>query len=335
MEVTMKELAKKIESNARAMEFSGVVSIFAKNEIIYHSAFGYRDVKNKVANATETRFCIASGTKLFTALGIGKLIERQEFSLHTRVSEIYPQINSFIDPNATVMNLLTHTSGIFDYFDEEIIEDFDNYSVEIPWFQLTTPSDYLPLFDKKPMKFLPGERFSYSNGGYVFLGILIEQVSNMTYRDFIEAEVLHPAGMTDSGFFAFNDLPTNTANGYLADNKTTNIYNVPICGGGDGGMYTTSADLREFWNNFFAFQVLPKELTETFLATQHVFNDISGYGCGLYKKLDNSSFAIMGSDAGMGFDSRYLENSATVINILSNRTDGEVEMRKLILEYLA
>jgi CubicO group peptidase (beta-lactamase class C family) len=331
----MKDLVKKIELNASELDFSGVVSIFAENEIIYDSAFGYRDVKNKVANTTETKICIASGTKLFTALGIGKLIERQEFSLHTKVSELYPHINSFIDQNATVMNLLTHTSGIFDYFDEETIEDFDNYSVEIPWFQLTTPSDYLPLFENKTMKFLPGERFSYSNGGYVFLGVIIEQVSNMTYRDFIEAEVLRPAGMADSGFFAFNDLPANTANGYLADNKTTNIYDVPICGGGDGGMYTTSDDLRRFWNSLFAYQVLSRELTDMFLTTQHAFNEISGYGCGLYKKLDNSIYAIMGSDAGMGFDSRYVENSATVINILSNRTDGEVQMRKLILEHLA
>jgi CubicO group peptidase (beta-lactamase class C family) len=331
----MKDLVKKIELNASEQDFSGVVSIFAENEIIYDSAFGYRDVKNKVANTTETKFCIASGTKLFTALGIGKLIERQEFSLHTKVSEIYPHINSFIDQNATVMNLLTHTSGIFDYFDEETIEDFDNYAVEIPWFQLTTPSDYLPLFENKTMKFLPGERFSYSNGGYVLLGVIIEQVSNMTYRDFIEAEVLRPAGMADSGFFAFNDLPANTANGYLADHKTTNIYDVPIRGGGDGGMYTTSDDLRRFWNSLFAYQVLSRELTDVFLTTQHAFNEISGYGCGLYKKLDDSIFAIMGSDAGMGFDSRYVENRATVINILSNRTDGEVQMRKLILEHLA
>ena len=69
------------------------------------------------------------------------------------------------------------------------------------------------------MKFHPGERYSYSNGVYVFLGIIIEKLSGELFRDFVTANVLSRAAMYDSGFFALNDLPANSATGYLADKK--------------------------------------------------------------------------------------------------------------------
>jgi CubicO group peptidase (beta-lactamase class C family) len=329
----MNDLIKNLEVTAKACEFSGVISIFKEDETLYQQAFGYRDVKNKLPNETTTKFGIASGTKLFTALGIGKLIERKKLSLDTKVSEIDKAFTGFISKDATILNLLTHTSGIFDHYDEDLITDFDNFFVDIPWYQLETPTDYLPLFEGKTPKFLPGERFCYSNGGYLFLGIIIEMLSDRVYRDFIETELLKPIGMTHSGFFAFNDLPENTANGYLSDYKTSNIYNLPIRGAADGGMYTTSEDLHLFWKNLFSQQILSQELTEIFLATHHAFDEISGYGCGIYKELDSSMLSIVGGDAGVGFDSRYLVEEAIVINVLSNHTNGEETLREVVLEW--
>jgi CubicO group peptidase (beta-lactamase class C family) len=125
----MKELIKEIESCVKEVNFSGVISIFRESETIFHSAFGYRDIKNKIPNNTETKFAIASGTKLFTALGIGRLIEQGKLSLDTKVTETHMDFISFIDKNATILNLLTHTSGIYDYYDEEIIKDFENFTV--------------------------------------------------------------------------------------------------------------------------------------------------------------------------------------------------------------
>jgi len=229
--------------------------------------------------------------------------------------------------------LLAHTSGIYDYYDEEIEQDFEHFSVDIPWSELETPTDYDPLFRDKPMKFSPGERFSYSNGGYVFLGMLIEKITGRLYRDFIREHVLKPAGMDHSGFFSFNDLPENTANGYLEDRRTTNIYHLPLRGGGDGGMYTTTDDLRAFWDSLFANRILPAELTDTFLKTHYRFNNTDGYGCGIYKRLDDSMFSIGGGDAGVGFDSRYIVQEKLNINIHSNITNGEDGIREVILNF--
>jgi CubicO group peptidase (beta-lactamase class C family) len=173
------------------------------------------------------------------------------------------------------------------------------------------------------MKFRPGERFSYSNGGYVFLGLVIEKLTGGLYRDFISEYVLGAAKMDRSGFYAFNDLPENTANGYLEDRKTTNIYQLPLRGAGDGGMYTTTEDLRKLWASLFSNKILSEQLTNTFLATHSTISDEIGYGCGLYKELDDSVFSIMGVDAGAGFYSRYVPEDKITINILSNITNGE------------
>ena len=332
----MVSLIDRIKQDADKTDFSGVISIKKGNTDICCNAFGFRDIKNRLPNNTKTKFGTASGTKLFTALGIGKLIDQGRLSLATTMEEIEKDLGHFVDKKATILHLLTHTSGIYDYYDEEEIRDSEceEFFVEIPWSQLTTPSDYLPLFKNQKMKFQPGERYSYSNGGFVYLGIIIERITGQLYRDFITKNVLRPADMYNSGFYAFNDLPQNTANGYLKDRKTTNIYNIPIRGGGDGGMYTTADDLCSFWNKLFSHKILSKELTKEFLKTHCKRNDVDGYGCGVFKKLDESAFSILGFDAGVGFFSRYIVRDGITISVLSNVTDGKVRMVKSILELL-
>jgi CubicO group peptidase (beta-lactamase class C family) len=329
----MKELTSGIEQAALETKFSGVISVFRGASTLFSKAFGYRDVKNKLPNTNSTIFGIASGTKAFTAMGIGVLIDQGRISLGTTLGEIDPEYTGFVDERATILHLLTHTSGIYDYYDEEIEQDYDSFSVEIPWCELETPSDYYPLFEGKAMKFRPGERTSYSNGGYVFLGMLIEKLTGMLYRDFIRQHVLEVAIMHRSGFYAFNDLPENTANGYLEDRRTTNIYQLPPRGGGDGGMYTTTKDLRAFWHSLFSNRILSGELTEIYLSTHCTFNDRDGYGCGIYKRLDDSMFWIEGGDAGVGFVSRYLPQEKLTINILSNVTNGEDGLREAVLGF--
>lgn len=330
----MEELIRRIEQVAAETEFSGVVSILRGKLTEFSKAFGYRDVKNRLPNTTDTKFGIASGTKLFTALGIGVLIDRGLLSLNTAVGEIDRDYRGFIDERATILHLLTHTSGIYDYYDEEIEQDFDQPPPEIPWAALQTPSDYYPLFKDKTMKFCPGERYSYSNGGYVFLAMLIEKLTGRLYRDFVQEHVLVPATMHQSGFYAFDDLPPNTANGYLEDRRTTNIYRLPPRGGGDGGMYTTTGDLRLLWESLFSGRILSRELMTTYLKTHCRRDDTRGYGCGVYKRLDDSMFWIVGGDAGVGFDSRFIVAEKLTVNILSNVTDGEEDMREVVLRHL-
>ena len=326
-------LVDQIEQVARETDFSGVVSIRHVDYQLCEQAFGYRDILNQALNSPATRFGIASGTKFFTALGIGRLIDQGRLKLETHMGELSCDYAGFIAPGATIRHLLTHTSGIYDYFDEEVEQDFDNFFVSIPWYRLETPSDYWPLFEGQAAKFEPGERFSYSNGGYVFLGLLIEKITGQRFRDFMQEQVFQTAHMPQTGFYALNNLPANTAVGYLKDRQTTNIYNLPIRGGGDGGLFTTAADLRSFWQHLFSNRILSPELTALFLQTHERFNDQTGYGCGLYKRLDDSMFSIVGGDAGVGFDSRYFVHQKITVSILSNITNGEEDLREVIMAF--
>jgi CubicO group peptidase (beta-lactamase class C family) len=327
-------LANRIEKTVQETDFSGVISVFENDSTVYNRAFGFRNVGENLPNNTNTAFGIASGTKFFTALGIGNLIDRGLISLNTKIRDIDKTFRKFIDEEATILHLLTHTSGVFDYYDEELIQDFDNYFVEIPWFQLETPSDYLSLFENQQMKYLPNQRYSYSNGGFVLLGIIIEKLTGTAYREFILDNILASANMQQSGFHAFNALPKNTASGYKKDRQTTNIYNLPIRGGGDGGMYTTTKDLRSFWQSLFSYNILSEDLTNEFLRTHQKFNNEKGYGCGIYKRLDDTMYSIVGGDAGVGFDSRYMPNRNLTANILSNMTNGEEDLAKIVLEHI-
>ena len=133
------QLSDRLDASLEAHAFSGVVSIRRQGQVLYQRAAGYADRSNRIANTLDTRFGIASGTKFFTALAIGKLIAAQKLSLSTRLQDClaldFPQYS----PEITIRHLLTHTSGIPDYFDEEKVTDFDHFFVSRPWYELKGP----------------------------------------------------------------------------------------------------------------------------------------------------------------------------------------------------
>ncbi|MCY7322347.1 MAG: beta-lactamase family protein [Phormidesmis sp. CAN_BIN36] len=238
------EIEQTLNTSIEEHAFSGVISIRQRDHVLYARAAGYADRSNKVENSLETRFGIASGTKFFTALAIGKLIEAQKLSFSTPLKDCialgFPRYSQEI----TIRHLLTHTSGIPDYYDEEKIADFDQFTLSIPWYALRGPRDYLATFPDEAMKFAPGERFSYSNGGYILLGVVIEELTGMKYQDFVEQAIFKAIGMNHSGYFALNKLPEKTAMGYVEEKEgwRTNIFNLPIVGASDGGAFTTVHD---------------------------------------------------------------------------------------------
>ena len=325
----MDQLANTLDHSVEQQGFSGVISIRQHGTLLYERATGYADRSNKIANTLDTRFGIASGTKFFTALAIGKLIEAQKLSFDTKLKDCIALDLPHYSPNITIRHLLTHTSGIPDYYDEEKIADFDSFTLSIPVYALHGPRDYLAMFPNEPMKFAPGARFSYSNGGYILLGVVIEELTGQKYQDFVDHAIFKASGMDHSGFFAMNKLPENTALGYLEEDAgwRTNIYNLPIVGASDGGAFTTADDIATLWRAFWANEILPKPLVDTYAqpfvkgSTQH---DIY-YGHGIWMREEasgNSSHYITGSDAGVSFRSLVNRADDLQITVLSNTSDG-------------
>ena len=329
--MTLTNLTQALDASIEENAFSGVVYVRQKGEILYERAAGYADRANRRENTPDTRFGIASGTKFFTALAIGKLIEAGKLDFATKVAECVPWGFPRYSEAITIRQLLTHTSGIPDYYDEEKIEDFDNFTVAKPWSELRGPKDYLPVFPDEEMKFAPGARFSYSNGGYILLGIVIEEVTGMPYRDFVTQEVFAPAGMTRSGYFAMNKLPENTAFGYVEEGDgewRTNIYNLPIIGASDGGAFTTAHDLAKLWDAFWGYKLLSQEVVELYTqpyskAESEGPHEHYGHGIWIHDSDDRGRETyIVGCDAGVSMKSGVIHATDTLVTVLSNTTEG-------------
>ncbi len=216
--------------------FSGVVRLAGE-----FWAFGYADRAHGIPNAVETQFNIASGSKGCTALVADAVLPHE---LHAR--ELLGNDLPLIDDRVTVEHLLTHTSGIGDYLDEDVHTDSDAYVMQVPVHELATTQGYLKALDGFPQQFEPGARFKYCNGGYVVLALLAERATGTSFYDLVDEHVLEPAGMRDTAFFRTDSLPGNAAVGYVEDGRT-NVFHLPIRGSGDGGIYSTLDDLDRFW----------------------------------------------------------------------------------------
>ncbi len=325
------ELKESICTKTAEVSFSGTVSI-RSDEQVYEDAFGLRDRANELPNTVETRFGIASGTKGFTALAIALLIEEGKLSLDTRARSVLGDKIGNLHPEITIQQLLGHTSGIGDHYDEEEIgEGVDDFLLSIPVQNLLSPLDYIPLIEEKSQKFPPGERACYSNGGYVVLAIIVEVVTSIPFHEFVEERIFKAAGMNQSGFFRSDSLPSNTAFGYVSDEDRlkTNIFNLPIVGSGDGGAYSTVSDMYNFWTSLKSGKILPPNMLDAFTSAQNYVDD-GWYGFGFWvdKKLDR--IELCGYDAGVSFYSSTSRESNDTFTILSNTSKGAGPLVKLI-----
>jgi len=324
------QLVEALNSSIDAHGFSGVVSIRQQGSVLYERAAGYADRSNQVENTLETRFGIASGTKFLTALAIGQLIAAQKLSFSTKLKDCFALNFPRYSPEITIRHLLTHTSGIPDYYDEEKITDFDHFALSLPWYELNGPRDYLAVFPDEAMKFPPGTRFSYSNGGYILLGVVIEELTGLKYQEYVEQAIFKAIGMNRSGYFALNQLPEKTALGYIeeAGGWRTNIYNLPIVGASDGGAFTTAHDLATLWKSFWEYAILPKELVEIY-AQPYMKAEMEGeqtyYGHGLWLSETAGrrwEVYITGCDAGVSVKSGVIRDDDLQVTVISNTTHG-------------
>ena len=121
--------------------------------------------------------------------------------------------------------------------------DITDYVMPVPVHELATTEQYLAVLGGHPTVFPPGERFAYCNGGYIVLALISERASGVPFHELVRQRVCRPAGMTNTEFLRSDELPGDAALGYLSnDGPRTNVFHLPVVGGGDGGIYSTAAD---------------------------------------------------------------------------------------------
>ncbi|UOY92829.1 beta-lactamase family protein [Ectobacillus sp. JY-23] len=321
-------------------EFSGVITIEQAGSTLFEHAQGYYNRSEGLRNTLQTRFGIASGCKLFTAIAICRLIEQDLLAFDTKLKDCLPIAFPHINGDLTIHHLLTHTSGIPDYFDEAIMSDFEDLWQEYPMYTLKRPSDFLPMFQHGRMMFEPGEQFHYNNAGFIVLGMIIEQVTGAPFSTYIEEHVLRRCDMFDSGYFSLDCLPKNTAFGYIDEDGgawRTNIYSIPIQSGADGGAYVTAPDMTKFWRALLRYQILSEASTKLLLKPHVQVKEHVYYGYGIWMKIENKhvkKYHIMGYDPGVSFHSVVYPASQTILSVLSNKSSGAFQMMNIVEEQL-
>ncbi len=321
-------------------KFRGNAYIVRGDEVVYEYSSGFADLPNKIPNTCDTRFASASAGKVFVAVGILRLVEQGKICLSDTIGELLPIELNQIDPNVTVTQLLNHTSGIPDYFDETVMHEYEELWHNFPNYRIRKNSDLLPLFIHKPMMYPKGTKFQYNNSGYVMLALIIEAVTGIPFDKYLKENVFDVCGMDSTGYFELDRLPARCANHYIycpdTNDYRTNIYSVDAKGTGAGGVFITVKDIVGFWKALSEYRLLSKELTDKMLSKQSGDGKDAeegwyGYGVWIIENPKGTDVPyFQGCDPGVSFISEYCPDNGTISVIVSNYGDNVwKEMRKI------
>lgn len=326
-----------MDSIAAETAFSGAVRVDLGDVVELANAYGLAHRGHGVSNTVETQFAIASGTKGLTALAVVSLIEEGLLALSTTARTVLGPDLPLIRDDVTVEHLLSHRSGIGDYFDEEAGLDLADY-LPVPAHELGTTEQYLAVLDGHDTKFEPDERFAYCNGGYVVLALIAERTSGVPFHELVRQRVCDPAGMADTEFLRSDELPGRAALGYLTVDGVwrTNVFHLPVRGSGDGGIYSTVGDLSSFWRAFFAGRIVPADWVTEMVRGRSVDPRTSErYGLGFWLPEWSDVVTLEGCDAGVSFRSVHDPTRSLTYTVISNTTDGAWPIAELLAERLS
>ncbi len=334
------DLTRRITEVMENVDFSGVILIKQNGHTLLSTTRAYANRSDERLNQPHTRFGIASGCKIFTAVSICQLIEQGKLSYDSRLADVLSIKFPLWDQGVTIHQLLTHTSGIPDYFDEEVMEDFAELWKERPVYSMRQLNDFLPMFQNQPMKSAPGGRFHYNNAAFIVLGLIVEEHTGQSFTDYVEQNIFNKCGMSDSGYFETDRLPRNTAIGYMDQEDgswTSNIFSIPVKGGADGGAYITAPDMIRFWNALFSNELLGEETTGKLITPYVHEDDETYYGQGIWINRRGEAlfkYHVMGFDPGVSFMSSVYPDHNLQVVVLSNKESGPYPITMAVEEAL-
>ena len=299
-----------LNASMKIKRFSGTVLIARNGQPLVSKGYGMANIEDGTANTPQTKFRVGSVTKQFTSMAVMMLQERGKLNVADPVCKYVPDCPPAWQP-ITIRHLLTHTSGIPNY------TSFPDFST-VARTKMTVPA-LVDVFKNKPLDFTPGEKYNYSNSGYVLLGYLIERVSGKSYQDFLRENIFAPLRMMNSGYDGIM-LLSHRAAGYAMDPETDSIINaayidmsIPFSA---GSLYSTVGDLLLWDQALYTDRLVSrKTLDEIFTP----FKNNYAYGWGVSKQFNRSVIAHSGGIYGFASHiSRYPDDRVTVIVLTNN-----------------
>lgn len=316
----VKEIDKVMNEFMKLDQFSGCILVAKDRKPFYAKAFGEADKDFHVKNNLKTKFNIGSIGKTFTGTSIMQLAQKGKLSVTDPVIKYLPDFP--YGDKITIHHLLTHTSGMFNYFAHP---DFGS-----KMFTIRSVKDALPLiYDQKLVFETPGERFSYSNSGIVTLGAVIEAITGQSYSDYIQENIMKPLGMNDTGINYLDQVIENRAAGYekgATGKYIRNIFMVPPANA-DGGIETTVEDLLKFDQVLYGEKLLNDEYKKKMFTP---FKENYGYCWRISEEYGRVMTGHSGGAPGVNANfRRYVEDKITII-VLSNYGDSAIPVSRTI-----
>jgi CubicO group peptidase (beta-lactamase class C family) len=223
-------------------EFSGSVLIAEKGFVVLNKEYGFADYEQEIPNTPHTQFSVGSVTKLFTCAAIRMEADRGALTQDDTLAKYIPDYPR--GDEITISQLLNHTSGIADYFNDLVYGNPSYMADPI------TIKELIERFKYEPLEFDPGTKYDYSNSGYALLAYIIEQTSGMIYNEYIEKEIFTPLEMSDSVADWDTGL-SNKALGYYSPGGSSTPLKYPEVHHshlvGAGNLFSTVEDLYSWY----------------------------------------------------------------------------------------
>ncbi|WP_261300525.1 serine hydrolase domain-containing protein [Paenibacillus andongensis] len=285
--------------------FPGILAKTSEGGKKWGYATGVANLSTKKPMETDYRFRIGSVTKTFTATVVLQLAGENLLNLDDSIEKWLPgliQENGYNGKQITIRQILNHTSGIAEYSRSKDVNFMDTK-------KSYTAEELVKLGISLPPDFVPGKGWSYSNTGYVILGILIEKVTGNSYAEEIENRIIEPLELLDT-FLPGNSsvIPgTKHARGYSQPDEASEIKDVtyynPSAGSSAGDMISDADDLNKFFSYLLGGKLLKKEQLKQMLTTVPVgIHGIEGYGLGISEIKLSNGVSIWGHTGGiLGF----------------------------------
>jgi D-alanyl-D-alanine carboxypeptidase len=324
-------LEAKLKKFASEGRFSGAARVSRRGEPVFDFVSGDADREQGIANTLDTQFRIGSMNKMFTAVAVLQLVEAGKVELDAPIGTYLPDYpNANLAAQVTVRHLLTHTGGTGDIFGPEFFERRT---------ELCEPGDYLALYGSRDLEFAPGERFSYSNYGFVLLGAIIEAVTGASYYDYVDAHIYAPSGMVASGSLPESTNVAARAIGYTGQGSPDgqprpNTDTLPCRGSPAGGGYSTVGDLARFAEALQSGKLLSPEMLRQATSEQIGMGPVAAYGFGFGTSANNGTktFGHSGGAPGMSADLTVLPELGYDVAIAANM-DSQLVSR--LAQYVA
>lgn len=321
-----------LESYMASVPFSGAVLVAKGDKVLLKRGYGFANIEQNIRNTADTVFRTGSVGKQLTAMAIMQLHEQGQLNINDSVTKYFPDQPQW--SKIKVVDLLRHSAGLYDYTDQwDAIKARHN-----------SPQDLINIFKDKPLNFEPGTKVSYSSSGYILAGVIIEQVSDLTFEGFVEQEIFENLGMKNSEYSKPLEEGSNYAVGYK-QGKPDDFVDISTAYAA-GGFVSTIEDLYLWDRSFYERPLVGKESMEAIFPSDRAalgagfgtgrHKVVMGLGWGVYETAYGPEYFHQGNLDGFSAGiSRYPEQKAFIV-VLSNEKNYDVygpknNLAKLVL----